>query len=309
MAAELQVAAATNDEALRCAAWSRAVGLDPVGTAPPTTVFVLVEHPLPWPSDVLDDPMLAAVDRAARDAAGPDEPVRVQAIVADGGCSERAVVVLRATRPFIGYGRSEAVASPEDLPAVVAALIGEPQTDPPAAGVTDVLVCTHGTRDVCCGSTGTRLVRELDLNGVNVWRTSHTGGHRFAPTAITFPDGTYWAHLEPGLIGGIIDRSVDAKVAAGHMRGCAAFGVVEQVADRAMFAEVGWSWLSYARWANVSADHVVEVGFEAPCGCSSTYRVALAEGREMPMPGCPVDPGSLAESRTELIVRSIECMG
>ena len=48
-----------------------------------------------------------------------------------------------------------------------------------------LLVCTHGGRDRCCGSDGTRLFQALfPPPGVRVWRTSHTAGHRFAPTAI-----------------------------------------------------------------------------------------------------------------------------
>lgn len=45
-----------------------------------------------------------------------------------------------------------------------------------------LLVCTHGTRDRCCGTLGVKLVKALRGQGVEVWEVSHLGGHRFAPT-------------------------------------------------------------------------------------------------------------------------------
>ena len=128
----------------RCAAWARAVELEPVGTAPRTDVFVLVEHPLPWPSDVLDDPLLAAVAGAAQEAV-PGRTVRVQALVTEPSTVARRIVVFAAgDGPFRGYGRLEGVGEPEALPVLAAALVATPAPDP-VDRVTDVLVCTHGT--------------------------------------------------------------------------------------------------------------------------------------------------------------------
>ena len=56
------------------------------------------------------------------------------------------------------------------------------------AGARDILVCTHGARDACCGKFGygfyveMRGLAAVRGDGVRVWRTSHLGGHRFAPT-------------------------------------------------------------------------------------------------------------------------------
>ena len=45
---------------------------------------------------------------------------------------------------------------------------------------------------------------------VTVYRVSHTGGHRFAPTAMTLPDGRMWAGIEAGEVATILDRTADA---------------------------------------------------------------------------------------------------
>ena len=70
----------------------------------------------------------------------------------------------------------------------------------------EVLVCGHGRRDPCCGRWGTLLHADLAARGAGarLWRCSHTGGHRFAPTAITLPDGRAWAYADADLLDGVL---------------------------------------------------------------------------------------------------------
>ena len=63
-----------------------------------------------------------------------------------------------------------------------------------------VLVCTHGTRDDCCAIMGNATFRGLReelgaRDDVLVWQTSHLGGHRFAPTLVTLPDGYCYGRM------------------------------------------------------------------------------------------------------------------
>jgi len=124
---------------------------------------------------------------------------RLQAVVpADpaAGPRERRVV-LHARRPgqtgFSGYRRFEAAVG-ESLTDTVAALIAAAASESPSgleSPAVDVLVCTHGTRDSCCGRRGASLAVKLAAAGLrageNFWRTSHLGGHRFAPTFLVLP--------------------------------------------------------------------------------------------------------------------------
>jgi hypothetical protein len=284
-----------------CAEWARNVNLDPGGTAPTADVFVLVEHPLPWPRDIGADPLLAAVEQAACEAA-VGRRVRLQAVVVEQAAATRKVIVFTATRsPFSGYGRVEGFGLPGQLPAVTGALVAQ-EPPPPEPGVTDVLICTHGTRDTCCGSLGTRLWRDAQDDLVRVWRTSHTGGHRFAPTAVTFPDGNYWAFLDPDLLAGIVSRSVDPLRAAAHLRGCAAFPPAIQVADRVGLEAHGWSWVASARFGEERSASRVEVCFETPEGIRGGIDVCLGDGRRMPVPDCGNDPGTATKSQVELTI-------
>lgn len=59
------------------------------------------------------------------------------------------------------------------------------------------LVCVHGRRDRCCGVLGSAAFRAIQSQGVDVWQTSHLGGHRFAPCALWLPDGLMYGRLSP----------------------------------------------------------------------------------------------------------------
>jgi hypothetical protein len=57
------------------------------------------------------------------------------------------------------------------------------------------LVCVHGRRDRCCGLHGSSVFRAIQALGVDVWQTSHLGGHRFAACALWLPDGLMYGRL------------------------------------------------------------------------------------------------------------------
>lgn len=60
-----------------------------------------------------------------------------------------------------------------------------------------VLVCTHGSRDKCCGVLGGVTFAGLrKILPDSVWQVSHLGGHRFAPTALCLPFGLMLGRIE-----------------------------------------------------------------------------------------------------------------
>ena len=64
------------------------------------------------------------------------------------------------------------------------------------------LICTHGSRDICCGTMGGKLYKGLIDNQnpkpptPTIWQTSHLGGHRFAPTILQLPQSLISAFVE-----------------------------------------------------------------------------------------------------------------
>jgi hypothetical protein len=78
-----------------------------------------------------------------------------------------------------------------DQQAVRASLPGAEPADPV------LLVCTNGRRDVCCAIRGRPVALEAAARVPGrVWESSHTGGHRFAPTGVLLPHGAALARLD-----------------------------------------------------------------------------------------------------------------
>lgn len=288
------------DAAPRCSAFAREIGLRPTGTAIRADQVLVADLPLPWPAPVKTHPLLHGL----MDVAGSSPlPTRLLAGVAthdeDG---------LRVRR----FRRAGGTASRVDYRVPMSRfgeLIGMIATDDPAldelevaAGPVDaVLVCTQGSHDVCCGTDGLRLfdaVRSRFL-GVEVIRVSHMGGHRFAPTAFTFPDGRMWAGLDEQLLAGILDRSGDPARLAARCRGW--WGVEQgpaQVAEVAAFETVGWSLDRVDRRAEVIDDRgdVVTVAVHAS---DLRFLVDVEATREVPTIACRAAGGLPYKADTE----------
>ncbi len=171
-----------------CSSWARDQKLDPIGTAGCYRGYLLLEWPLPWPRDLSEDPALEPVVSLVR-----REGLRLQGLVpASGGGSRRIIAYRWPDGGGARFERTELVVGPGDVIAAALAILDE---QPCSEETTDVLVCTHGRRDRCCGSLGTALAQELLADhrqlgdDVRLWRTSHTGGHRFRGNGVGLAAG------------------------------------------------------------------------------------------------------------------------
>lgn len=287
---------------LRCSPQTRARGSDPIGTATSYDAYLLVEVPLPWPAAIGDHPLLADVMAVAGSAPGK---VQVLGIVADHDDVDRHRVVAyrRPEGPFRRFVRSEAIVTTDALGTTAAALLTGPipdhDADPPGVGETaveaDLLVCTHGRRDRCCGSFGMNLFTAIGArhvrSGVRTWRVSHTGGHRFAPTAIFLPDGHLWAWLDTELVDRILHRRGPVDDVLDHYRGSSAIGGPPvQVAEREAFRREGWGWLDSQRHGRVVDERGdrLEVRLDATRADRSVvaYRATVERVGTEPQPTC-----------------------
>lgn len=238
--AELSV----NDD-YRCATWTAAQGVDPIGSATRFDRLVTVEVPQPWPSDVADMDWIAPLR--------VPEGTRVQAIVAEVGRLDGSVLLTRWERADGARLRGIDWSVPaSEVPAALAELIagGHPRGHPGGAvsdAPPELLICGHGTRDRCCGGAGTRLAVEARaaLPDVRVRRTSHLGGHRFAPTALSLPDGRMWAFLDAEVLTAIAARTMPPGEAREFYRGNVALDPWAQVVEGAVLAESGWGAVDF----------------------------------------------------------------
>jgi hypothetical protein len=253
---------------LHCVQQAIDLDLEPVGTAQPLAGLVLVERPLPWPPDVSEDPVLApAVEAGIHNENGPVRPFAVVPAEADSGLprAQHGKVTVTSYRnpepapaPFEKRTYRVAANWAGELARILAA--GEEPDEPVLEDGSDrdeLLICTHGARDRCCGSLGTTLYRSVSArwSHLDVHRISHTGGHRFAPTAILLPSGTVWGHLDDEVLDAIVNRTVPFVEVIAHFRGSAVMpSRASQVAEAAVAARVGWGLFDAPRQAVVLAE-------------------------------------------------------
>ena len=176
------------------------------GTAGRATAWLALEHVGQWGRDILDGSALgeelsAALGEAVSQAglkfllirqAGRAGRVLHGAPDASGNPTHRVLYALCTPGEEKLYSFS--VSAPEqllDLP------LGNPQELIKATGAElmespAILVCTHSKRDRCCALRGRPIAAHLAdiLPGNAVWECSHTGGHRFARSALCCPPAT-----------------------------------------------------------------------------------------------------------------------
>lgn len=174
------------------------------GTAPHARLWILLEQPGPWGRDALVESHLPLDVGRSLAALADARPVRLGLVRsvgahADSHGGQRTLLIARTDAEASWLvARSVAdvasLTSQLDVDALLAAdtapehLPGEPLATPATA----CLVCTNAKRDQCCAVLGRPLAASMAAEvgtGTQVWETSHTGGHRFAPTFVSLPDG------------------------------------------------------------------------------------------------------------------------
>jgi hypothetical protein len=256
----MAIEAAADDEAIdrACAIASLRAGEDPTGWAIAAARFVVVEVPLPWPAEIEAaagmPPGLAEVVEGL-EARGHGE-VHLEAVVPGADAVEgrvRTVLFDGAGEVRGGYRRVEASLATDQVAPFTAAwaeglsLAAWSRDLVPTDGARDIIVCTHGSHDPCCGRFGAVAHRVLDRlphdPGLRLWRGSHTGGHRFSPTLIDLPDGRSWGRLDATDLATILRRDAPPSTLAGKYRGLGSLPTYyERVAEAALFMDLGWAW-------------------------------------------------------------------
>ncbi len=262
------------DDDFRCSAWTAAQGFDPIGSAPTFDRLVAVEVPLPWPSDVSEMAWVAPIEI-------PDG-TRVQAIVPEVGRLDGSVMLTRWERRGAVLAGTDWLVAAEDVPGAIALLVtGEEPAGNVSVAPAEVLICGHGARDRCCGGAGTRLTIEVRaaLPELRIRRTSHLGGHRFAPTALVLPDGRMWAHLDADVLSGIARRTIPAPEAREFYRGNVALDPWAQVVEGEVLADSGWDAVDFEQLSattDTDGEHAT-VELVWTTGSSTDERIARVE--------------------------------
>jgi len=281
---------------LRCAAVSRLVDDELAGSAPARD-HVFVEVPPPWPSDWRDASGYPASMKDALHRLEGEYGIEVKdhLILPEGPTVPgrvRFLAYLLPAGPASRLARHEYLAPPDLLGDLAAAVLGPSGDLRPfaryrvsAGDVRDYFVCTHGSRDACCGRLGVPIYQTLRRHAalsagrLRVWRTSHIGGHRFAPTLVELPTGRYWGHLDSDLTDLLATRGAPPSALAGAYRGRMLVAPLAQPVERRLFLDRGWAW------DEVPIEATIEVGDRhygdrsQPSGPVESALVTLAHGQ------------------------------
>jgi hypothetical protein len=189
-----------------CSMRSREVGEPIAGTAAAeTAVWIVLVHRGPWGAKAVAESNLPEAVKArllaweaeipgarvqlARRQGRVDGPLRLWLGTSDLAAPRLVERTLGTAEELLQL----------DVPAQVRALrAGQPIDGAVAPALPLVLVCTNGRRDLCCAKLGAPVAQALSQqDGLEVWQTTHLGGHRFAATLLQLPEGICYGRLEP----------------------------------------------------------------------------------------------------------------
>lgn len=216
------------------------------GTAKTGRLTLALEYPGGWGRDILDGGALGGELSGTIKRWLKDNRAQLQFIRRPGreGQAGRATSTLfiadagpedGATPPTLE--RME-IAGPEALTGVDLSTPGATPGATPVAGPL-LLVCTHGKRDRCCAVKGRPLAAALaghvaDSHPDAVWESSHTKGHRFAPSMILLPWNYSFGTLDAGAATAMVDDVLVGRLPVAGNRGRGTLHTQGQVAELAV---------------------------------------------------------------------------
>ncbi len=239
----------------RCSAGSAAADEQLAGSAPEAAAWVALEQNGPWgaraftashldPATGREIERLAAAHRTRpvlvrRPGRHADEEVRhgdprtvLVAWTHPGeswlleGLLSGPTELLHLDWPALAVGDRDAVRA--SLPSLV------PSHRP------HLLVCTNGSRDLCCAAVGRPVARGVAAHEPDrTWESTHTSGHRFAPTTVLLPTGELHGRLDVAAATQLVRRADAGHTVLTGSRGRSTWSPPAQVAELAVRRLVG----------------------------------------------------------------------
>jgi hypothetical protein len=294
-----------------CSVVSKNNGEDPIGTAGTYDHWLIVELALPWTEKLLrEDPKVQLTMALIQKLSLEGVKIQALAIAPDREYSHpestRVLYYRRPARFFAQFEKQEFCIPTATLPALATALLTQPEDisqfelyRQETQDIRDLLVCTHGNVDIACARFGYPIYEMLrrdyapNSNGqLRVWRCSHFGGHRFAPTLLDLPGGRYWGRLESNVLDTLIGQTGSVEDLYPFYRGWAGLTQLAQIVEREIWIREGWNWLNYLKAENViqttetlknqNADGLeVQINFVDTIGNASAYKAQVKENGEV----------------------------
>ncbi|PHM11850.1 sucrase ferredoxin [Nostoc sp. 'Peltigera malacea cyanobiont' DB3992] len=242
-----------------CALESRDVGEDPIANAYNFDFFVMIECPTPWIDETFNSKSVPEnLRNLVKEFAEYEIAVEFLLIYnkeLQQPDTTRILIFSRPTGFAQAYSKYEFLLSDiTEAATIIKKCLLEKNLDAciDESNPRDIFICTHGSRDKCCAKFGNpfyrqakNIVKDLGMNNVRIWQCTHFGGHRFAPTAIDFPEARYYARLDSESFSSILTRTGNLEFIKHIYRGWAILPEAAQVLEREMILIHGWQWLSY----------------------------------------------------------------
>ncbi|WP_138500687.1 sucrase ferredoxin [Nostoc sp. PA-18-2419] len=269
-----------------CSLVSKANKEDPIGTAGTCDHWLIMEIPQPWPQDIYEKNLTikALIDFFQEVTLKHKINIRPILIAPDREYSHpgftRVLYYYRPAKLFCEFEKQEFVVPHEQAITLVTAILKQSIQQPnnlsefqqyqqQTSHIRELMVCTHAQVDLACGRFGTPLYRRLRKEyapaakgNLRVWQTTHFGGHQFAPTLVDLPQGCLWGHLEPEILDLLTNRNGSVADLHKFYRGWTGLTKFEQIAEREIWTQLGWTWLDYLKVGKVVATEEVLQGQE-----------------------------------------------
>ncbi len=268
---------------LTCRTQSLQAGEALAGTAPHALHWLLVQYDGAWGHKALEESDLPAEVKAAVTRLTAEMPPARAGLIKQRGDAGRTVFAITAQAHNPTMFRYE-LDSWAPLVAARAADLFAGRVAGARAQVSPVfLVCTNGKRDRCCAEVGIPVFDRLRTQGVEVWQTSHVGGHRFAANLVCFPHGVLYGRLDESSAAQVVRLYDEGRMDLSHCRGRTAFAEPAQAAEILLRQAWGEDRIEYVRSAQVEGSRVVIHRAE---GEKVTVEVARETGDQMVEASC-----------------------
>ncbi|MHC5725061.1 MAG: sucrase ferredoxin [Nostoc sp.] len=280
-----------------CSDYSRQAGEDVIGSATNYQTYILVECPLPWTSEAFSSKWVPENLRIlVQEVKRAKLPIIFLLIANDLShkVNQTTLLIYQKKEGLSNgfYKQEFKLGNIEQVAAVVQKCLSRISAnfEVETSTTRDILVCTHGSHDKCCARYGapfyfnvTATTADLCLDNVRIWKSSHFGGHRFAPTVIDLPEGRYYGVLDQDSFKSILNRTGDIQCLNKVYRGWGILPAALQILERELILQNGWDWFNYKVAGKIleqSLDNntiLAELSFEQPSGSLYTYQAKLVK--------------------------------
>ncbi len=280
---------------LFCSDHSRKAGEDLIGTATGCQTYILLECPQPWMPEAFNSKWVPENFRVMiQEVKRAKIPIKFLLICNNESHKREQTTLLiyhRKDGLWNGYCKQEFLLPniQQAAGAVKKWLWNQASDYEVTTNVTrDIVVCAHGSHDQCCARYGNpfyfhanETINELGLENIRMWKSTHIGGHRFAPTAIDLPEGRYYGALEQDSFQSVLTRTGDVKCLEKIYRGWGVLPKSIQVLERELIFRHGWDWFKYKVTGRIIEENIdqtrilAEITAEKPDGSLFSYQAKL----------------------------------